>query len=126
MCASSAPSAVVRGGGVPVAPGQFGRRHQPGQQADRGAFDIAFAAGDLPGEADVRRGLAAAAGGRAASGELRKVLRCSPPSRANSAFSSPGIVRNRRTCSACFSLVWKPTMFHSVPSLLSCRSWTTA
>ncbi len=35
-------------------------------------------------------------------------------------------MRRMRACSACFSLVWKPTMFHSVPSALSWRSCTTA
>ena len=32
---------------------QLGRREARGEQADGGAFDIAFAAGDLAGEADV-------------------------------------------------------------------------
>ena len=45
--------------------------------------------------------------------------RCSPPRRANSACSRPGMQRKTRTCSPCFSLVWKPTMFHNVPSALS-------
>ena len=43
-------------------------------------------------------------------GEFRKVLRCKPPSRANSAFSSPGIVRKMRCCAPYFSFVWNPTM----------------
>ncbi len=36
------------------------------------------------------------------------------------------MVRKMSLCAPCFSLVWKPTMFHSVPSALSWRSWTTA
>ena len=38
----------------------------------------------------------------------------------------PGIMRKTSVWAPCFSLVWKPTMFHSVPSALSWRSWTTA
>ena len=45
--------------------------------------------------------------------------------RANSARSRPGIMRKIRTCSPCFNLVWKPTIFQSVPSALSCRNCTT-
>ena len=37
-----------------------------------------------------------------------------------------GISRKISACCPYFSLVWKPTMFHSVPSALSWRSWTIA
>ena len=105
---------------------ELGGGEAGGDQADGGAFDIALAAGDLAGEADVAASISAAAHGRAARGELMKLLRWIPPSRANSACSRPGMVRKIRTWSPCFSLVWKPTMFHKVPSALSWRSWTTA
>jgi hypothetical protein len=53
-----AQQGAQRGGGRrrrPCPPSQFGSGHQAREHADRGAFDIAFAAGDLPGKADVRR-----------------------------------------------------------------------
>jgi hypothetical protein len=113
------------GGGARVVAQLARRREAPGQQADRGAFDIAFDAGDLAGKAQPRPPSAASAPS-SRRGELMKVLRCRPPSRAKLAFSSPGMVRKMRVCSPCLSLVWKPTMFHSVPSALSWRSCTTA
>ena len=57
MCASSAPSAVVAGGGGERAPEPLGRGKAPGKQADGGALDVAFDAGDLAGEAQARLGL---------------------------------------------------------------------
>ena len=53
MWPSSAPSAVSTGGGGKVLAAQLGRGEARGEEADGGAFDIAFAAGDLAGEADV-------------------------------------------------------------------------
>jgi hypothetical protein len=78
-----------------------------------------------PAKADVRHGLEAQFIVEQL-GRADEAVAMDPPSRANSAFSRPGIVRKMRTCSPCFSLVWKPTMFHSVPRALSWRRWTTA
>ena len=110
-----------RGGARPA----FRGREAAGQEPDGGDFDITLDAGDLAGEAQARLGLEP----ELAVEQLRaveKVLRWRPPRRANSARSRPGMVRKMRTCSACFSLVWKPTMLKSVPSALSWRSCTTA
>ena len=54
MWASRAPSAVSGGGGGKRLAAELGGGEAGGEDADRGAFDIAFAAGDLAGEADVR------------------------------------------------------------------------
>ena len=43
------------GRGGPLFPAILGCRHQPGHQADRGAFDITFAPGNLSGETNVAR-----------------------------------------------------------------------
>ena len=76
----------------------------PGKKPDGRALHIALEAGDLAGKA--QRGLSLQAQRVIEqSRRLMKVLRCSPPSRANSAFSSPGIMRKMRVCSAYFSLV---------------------
>ena len=58
----SAPIAVVGGGGASPAPEPLGGGEAAGDQADRGALDIAFAAGDLAGEAQPRLGLEAEPG----------------------------------------------------------------
>ena len=76
-----------------ASPAHLRHRQAAGEQADRRAFDIALAAGDLPGEADVRRCDFSRSWRSSSVGELMKVLRWIPPSRANSAFSSPGMVR---------------------------------
>ena len=60
-----------------------------GDQADRRALDIAFAAGDLAGEAQARPAFSRRRPS-SSRGELRKVLRCRPPSRANSALLEAG------------------------------------
>ena len=66
MWLSSAPSAVVGGGGVSSRAEPFGGGEPAGHQADRGALDIALAAGDLAGEAQARRALQPQAARRAA------------------------------------------------------------
>ena len=53
MWPSRAPSAVSTGGGGRLLAAQLGGGEAGGEDADGGAFDIAFAAGDLAGEADV-------------------------------------------------------------------------
>ena len=57
MWLRSAPIAVVAGGGSSARAEPFGGGEAPGDQADRGALDIALAAGDLAGEAQPRLGL---------------------------------------------------------------------
>ena len=52
---------MVGGGGVSLHAEPFGGGEAPGDEADRGALDIALAAGDLAGEAQPRRGLEAQA-----------------------------------------------------------------
>ena len=59
MWRSSAPSAVVAGGGTARWPQPLGGGEAAGQQADGGALDIALDAGDLAGEAQARLGLQA-------------------------------------------------------------------
>ena len=54
MWLRSAPIAVVGGGGARLAAEPLGRGEAAGDEADRGAFDIALAAGDLAGEAQAR------------------------------------------------------------------------
>ena len=46
---------MVGGGGVQFAPEPLGGGEAAGEKPDRGALDIAFAPGDLPGEAQTRR-----------------------------------------------------------------------
>ena len=86
MCASSAPSAVVAGGGSARAPQPLRRGEAPREQADRGALDVALDAGDLAGEAQPRHRRCRRSVVSSSFGLLRKVLRCRPPRRANSAF----------------------------------------
>ena len=87
MWPSSEPSAVVGGGGASAR-----RAHRPPHRGPRsgrcGGFDVTLAAGDLAGKSQprLRRGAMVVE----QFGEFRKVLRCRPPSRANSAFSRPG------------------------------------
>ena len=57
MWLMSAPCAVVAGGSANAFAAPLGGRHPPGHQADGGAFDIAFDAGDLSGKAQARHGL---------------------------------------------------------------------
>ena len=57
MWASSAPCAVVGGGGASTLAEPLGGGEAAGEQADRGRFHIALAAGDLAGEAQPRLGL---------------------------------------------------------------------
>ena len=57
MWPSSAPCAVVGGGERERFAEPLGRREAAGHQPDRGRLHIAFAAGDLPGEAQPRLGL---------------------------------------------------------------------
>ena len=66
--ASSAPSAVVGGGGARCWPSALGRGEAAGEQPDRGALDIALDAGDLAGEAQARHRPSAAARRRAGAG----------------------------------------------------------
>ena len=67
MWLTSAPSAVVAGGGGKRPAEALGGGEAAGQQADRGALDVALAAGDLAGEAQARHGLQAQRRDRAAS-----------------------------------------------------------
>ena len=96
-----------------------------GENADRGAFDIALAARDLPGETDVGPGLQA----QLAVEQPRRVdeaVAVDPAEARELGILEAGDGAKIRICSPCFSLVWKPTMFHKVARALSWRSWTTA
>ncbi len=62
-----APKAVVGGGGDERFAKPLGGGEAAGEQADRGGFDVALAAGDLPGEAQPRHRLQAERRRRAAS-----------------------------------------------------------
>ena len=68
MWLRSAPIAVVGGGGSSAQPQPLGGGEPAGDEADRGALDIALAAGDLAGEAQARRGLQAQTGVEQARG----------------------------------------------------------
>jgi hypothetical protein len=124
MWPSSAPKAVVAAA-APRQAATLGRRGLSGQQPDGGAFHIALAARDLP--ANRRRGAARRRSSLSSSlGELQEGVAVQAAEPRELAPGEAGIVRKTRTCSPCLSLVWKPTMFHSVPSALSWRSCTTA
>src|SRR5262245_27815380 len=103
----------------------FGRRRLAGKETDGGAFDVALAAGDLARKAQAR----ADAEPKLSIEQLRRIeegVAMEPAEAGKLRLGPPGIKRKIRTCSPCLSLVWKPTMFHKLPSALSCRSCTTA
>ncbi len=83
----------------------FRRRKAARQKADCRAFDIAFHARYLAGKAQMGLRPQPELGIQQARRVDEGIGDASPPSRANCAFSSPGMVRKMRTCSACFSLV---------------------
>ena len=105
MWASSAPCAVSGGGGARRLAQRLGGGEPAGQQADGGALDIALAAGDLAGEADMRRRLQAQ--GRVEQARAVDEGVAVQPAQPRELAPAParGSVRNTRTCSACFSLV---------------------
>jgi hypothetical protein len=88
----------------PCAPGQFARRHQPGQQANAGAFHIALAAGDLPGKADMRRAFQPQLPIEQ-RGRIEEGVAVQPAQPREFGLFQPGMVRKMRVCSAYFSLV---------------------
>ena len=108
MWLSSAPMAVVEGG-CAVAALRLRRAEPAGKQPHGCRLDIALAARDLSGEAQLRPGLQGE--GRIEQARRVEVGVAVEPSQARELrVLQARVVRNRRTCSACFSFVWKPTM----------------